>query len=450
MSKIPTDGSRSQTATQTSWANKVRVSDSSTRFSLEPLSRKPPGHRLVISEEMLHDNADQWNRCMVGFFPGFRMPYHAVNTIASRVWRKAGLEHVTTTSNGFMIFRFTTEAEMHAVLEKGPWMFGGKNIVLQQWHPRFQFDKNNITTIPVWVRLHGLPFPLWSKQGLSMAASMVGRPLSCDDSTYNCIRLDYARVCVEVDAYLPYVHQFEIESPLTSEPITVKVDYEWKPSRCEKCHIFGHSCPTAPAPPINKGKLPVNAAIPMPTPTLGKLPVNDAIPVPIPTLPPIQTLACPSTTTLLPSQNSMPHPPSITLHPSHKTTHSPVPPLALTSAHPLIEPLSPRHTPPTHIPTPLPIPAANTLPLVVENAKEGSTDLTKQHQPILDTTICLESKMASLQSNSESSTACEDSTAETSTVSPSLHDDSPPPSPKTVRKKKGGKKRKEAKGLLWL
>lgn len=80
-----------------------------------------------------------------------------------------------------------------------------------------------------------------------MAASMVGRPLSCDESTYNCIRLDYARVCVEVDASLAYVHEFEIESPLTFEPITVKVDYEWKP-------------------PINKGKSPVNDAIPMPVP----------------------------------------------------------------------------------------------------------------------------------------------------------------------------------------
>jgi len=67
---------------------------------------------------------------MIGFFPGFKMPYHAVNTIASRVWRQCGLENVMTTSNGFMIFRFKTEAEMHAVLEKGPWMFGGKNIIL--------------------------------------------------------------------------------------------------------------------------------------------------------------------------------------------------------------------------------------------------------------------------------------------------------------------------------
>jgi len=62
---------------------------------------------------------------------------------------------------------------MPTVLEKGPWMFGGKNTVLQQWHPRFQFDKNNISTLPVWVRLHGFPFPLWSKSGLSMTASIV-------------------------------------------------------------------------------------------------------------------------------------------------------------------------------------------------------------------------------------------------------------------------------------
>jgi len=125
-------------------------------------------------------------------FSWFSYAIPCCNTIASRVWRQCGLENVSTTSNGFMIFQFTTAAEMHTVLEKGPWMFGGKNIVLQQWHPRFQFDKNNISTLPIWVRLHDFPFPLWSKSRLSMATSMVGRPLSCDESTYTCTRLDYA------------------------------------------------------------------------------------------------------------------------------------------------------------------------------------------------------------------------------------------------------------------
>ena len=170
------------------------------------------------------------------------------NAIPSRVGKQCGLENVTAIANGFMIFRLNTEENMHAVLEKGPWMFGGKNIILQQWHPRFQFDKNKISTLPVWIRLHGLPFPLWSKQGLNLTANMIGRPLSCDEQTYNCTRLEYARVCVEIDATLSYVHEFEIDSPLSADPITVTVDYEWKPSRCDKCKVFGHSCLSIVAP----------------------------------------------------------------------------------------------------------------------------------------------------------------------------------------------------------
>jgi len=95
-------------ADSTSWADRVRISDSSTRFTLENLPRQPVGHRLQVSEAMLMENSDQWTRCMVGFFPGYKMPYHAVNKIASRVWKQCGLEHVTATANGFMIFRFNT------------------------------------------------------------------------------------------------------------------------------------------------------------------------------------------------------------------------------------------------------------------------------------------------------------------------------------------------------
>jgi uncharacterized protein Usg len=58
------------------------------------------------------DTAKQWNKCMIGFFLGFKMPYHPINTITSRVWKHYGLEHVMTTLNGYMIFWFKTEAEM--------------------------------------------------------------------------------------------------------------------------------------------------------------------------------------------------------------------------------------------------------------------------------------------------------------------------------------------------
>jgi len=37
---------------------------------------------------------------------------------------------------------------------------------------------------------------------------MVGRPLSYKEQTLNGTSLDYARVCIELDALLPMVHSF--------------------------------------------------------------------------------------------------------------------------------------------------------------------------------------------------------------------------------------------------
>ncbi|KAG5245701.1 DUF4283 domain-containing protein [Salix suchowensis] len=179
---------------------------------------------------------------MVGFFPGYKMPFHAAKSIARRAWEGYGLEQVMTMDAGFLIFRFKQESDMQEVLAKGPWMFGGKHIALQQWHPRIQFEKNKIKSIPVWIRLYGLPFPLWTTEGLSRAASMVGKPLSCDAPTYNSTRLDYARVCVEVTADEDFIHQFELQTPLSSMPTTVRIEYEWKPTRCTTCYTYGHSC----------------------------------------------------------------------------------------------------------------------------------------------------------------------------------------------------------------
>jgi hypothetical protein len=55
------------------------------------------------------------------------LPYYQ---IATRVWKRYGPENMMTTAGGFMIFRFNTVADMHGVLEKWPWMFGGKAIIL--------------------------------------------------------------------------------------------------------------------------------------------------------------------------------------------------------------------------------------------------------------------------------------------------------------------------------
>ncbi|KAB5524654.1 hypothetical protein DKX38_022403 [Salix brachista] len=238
----PTPRSGNQQPQGHSWADKVRVTDSSTRCKLEQLSRQPAGTILEIPKDMTMANMDAWEKSMIGFFVSYKLPYHAIHAIANRIWKAYGLQKVTVMTNGFMVFQFNTVEMMEEVLARGPWMFGGKAILLQAWQPGFQFDRNKIKTLPVWARLQGLPFPLWTKKGLSMAASMVGKPLACDEATLQGSRLEYARVCIEIDATMPLVHRFQVASSLTESPITIDVSYEWKPSRCNSCKIFGHSC----------------------------------------------------------------------------------------------------------------------------------------------------------------------------------------------------------------
>ena len=373
------------------------------------------------------------------------MPFHAVNAIASRVWRPYGLENVMTTTNGFMLFRFKTEEELQAVLEKGPWMFGGKNIILQQWHPRFKFDKSKISTLLVWIRLHGLPFPLWSKQGLSLAASMVGRPLSCDELTYNCTRLDYARLCVEIDAALPFTHSFEIDYPLSPEPITITVEYEWKPSRCEKCQIFWHSCPppSTPNPPSSPS---TNAQPSLPNPTPPTTTLSPILATIVKSLDE-HLIQPPNMATLnlaiIPETTQIPH------------IQSPVP-LPNTAIISQIAP-TPNDPPIPLLQAPLPLPSPTHNPMQVphvsvndsESSQAADNEFSTFDHHHLTTNACVESKMDSLRTISDTSSA---TIAILGDVSPTsaprmeIMSQSPSPSPKTVRKKKGGRKRKEAKG----
>uniref|UniRef100_A0A6N2KT37 Uncharacterized protein n=1 Tax=Salix viminalis TaxID=40686 RepID=A0A6N2KT37_SALVM len=51
-----------------SWAERVRVSDSNSRCTLEKISRQPPGTILQIPHDMQLAEAEDWKRSMIGSF----------------------------------------------------------------------------------------------------------------------------------------------------------------------------------------------------------------------------------------------------------------------------------------------------------------------------------------------------------------------------------------------
>ncbi|XP_060170469.1 uncharacterized protein LOC132601402 [Lycium barbarum] len=103
-----------------------------------------------------------------------------------------------------------------------------------------EFTRDELYTVPIWIKLPGLDFKYWSVKGLSKLGSLVGKPLMVDQNTEKKRGLHFARLLVEVKmgAKLPDTILFRNERDTIVEQ---KVMYDWKPTLCNLCQKYGHS-----------------------------------------------------------------------------------------------------------------------------------------------------------------------------------------------------------------
>ncbi|GKD63866.1 reverse transcriptase domain-containing protein [Tanacetum coccineum] len=99
-------------------------------------------------------------------------------------------------AKGFFFVKFDTRAGLEAVLEEGPRMIRNSPIILKKWSMKTSLQKEELTRIPIWVKLHDVPIQVFEEDG--------------------------------------FIKE------------TIRVKYEWKPPRCHTCHIFGHTVESCP------------------------------------------------------------------------------------------------------------------------------------------------------------------------------------------------------------
>ncbi|GJS52384.1 zinc knuckle CX2CX4HX4C containing protein [Tanacetum coccineum] len=136
-----------------------------------------------------------------------------------------------------------------AVLEGGPWFIRKSSIILKKWSMDTRLLKDELTRIPIWVKLHDVPIQVFEEDGISLIATFIGKPVMLDSYTSSmCIeswgRSSFARCLIEVNSEVDLVDVVTIgilslsEDGFTKE--TIRVEYEWRPPRCDICKIFGH------------------------------------------------------------------------------------------------------------------------------------------------------------------------------------------------------------------
>ncbi|KAL2224653.1 UNVERIFIED_CONTAM: LINE-1 reverse transcriptase [Sesamum indicum] len=131
---------------------------------------------------------------------------------------------------------------------------------------RMAMRKLKHTQVPVWIKSQHLPMEFWTTERLSTVARGVGKPLYLDAITRTCTRLDFARVCVMIDATYNLNKHIIVRAPEEDggeTPCKVDVEYEWLPPKCTTYMSLGHSAKDCALSKTHKPmKPPVNVYVP--------------------------------------------------------------------------------------------------------------------------------------------------------------------------------------------
>ncbi|GJS23712.1 uncharacterized protein Tco_0452344, partial [Tanacetum coccineum] len=184
-----------------------------------------------------------------------RMAFPVVEYYVKNNWNKYGLKRIMMNVKGFFFFQFNTRDGLDDVLEGGPWMIRNSPIILKEWTMKTSLHKEELTSIPVWVKFHDVPIQIFEEEGISLIATYIGKPIMLDSFTSSMCkeswgRSSFARVLIEIASDSDFKENIIVGVPDLDGPgfskENIRVEYEWKPPRCPNCNIFGHTSESCP------------------------------------------------------------------------------------------------------------------------------------------------------------------------------------------------------------
>ncbi|GKC13796.1 retrotransposon protein, putative, unclassified [Tanacetum coccineum] len=172
------------------------------------------GVDVVVPVESIRAISERFVNIAYDFFLGKRVAYPVVANYVRNTWSKYGLvKPMFSSSTGLFSFQFSSIDGLNAMLENGSWFIRKHPLILKKWKPDVNLLKEDVGNVSVWVKLHGVPVTAFSEDGKS----------------------SYARAMIELQADVELKDTIMVAMPkLTEERFytcTVRVEYEWKPSR---------------------------------------------------------------------------------------------------------------------------------------------------------------------------------------------------------------------------
>lgn len=224
----------------TTWADKARTGIDRSLKRMAPTELSAEGiPQVTIPDAVFERGAAMLQDYIVGSFFAKMPSYKSIENVLNYLWGKGvKLEIHTNKINRTMLVRIPNQFIRRKVIEKRLWYIGSAMFHVSPWSPA-STAAPELSSIPIWAHLKGVPLDLRSLEGLGFAASLVGEPKETDEFTANLTSIEVAHVKVDADLsqQLPRLVQIKRQS---GEIIPVQVEYPWVPPSCSFCNQIGH------------------------------------------------------------------------------------------------------------------------------------------------------------------------------------------------------------------
>ncbi|XP_059315537.1 uncharacterized protein LOC132066188 [Lycium ferocissimum] len=232
------------------WDNFDIAKITNTGLKLEYVPPTNKGDQLIveIKDKDISSEVEYWKNSVVCYVLSAHPPFSVLNGFIQRLWGKLGINKIVMMKNGIVLVRFDAEDRKQEVIQGGIYHFDSKPFIVKAWNPDMEFSREELFSVPIWVKLPGLDFKYWSAKGLGKIGSLIRKPLMVDKSTEKKIGLKLL-VEVRIGAALPTTVSFLNEK---GNLIEQRVIYDWQPTICKVCKKYGHAEDTYRKNKVNK------------------------------------------------------------------------------------------------------------------------------------------------------------------------------------------------------
>ncbi|GKB53528.1 nucleotide-binding alpha-beta plait domain-containing protein [Tanacetum coccineum] len=132
---------------------------------------------IVLPRNAIDKVKNKYENSLVGYFIGKSLAFPIVQNYVNNTWGKFGLQILMRSDDCIFLFKFADKRGMEQVLERGPWLIRNSINSCNKWTPSLPLRKDEVTKVPVRVKLHKVPLVAYSEGGLSFIATQIGKPL---------------------------------------------------------------------------------------------------------------------------------------------------------------------------------------------------------------------------------------------------------------------------------